>query len=168
MKNKKGFTLIEIIICISLIVVIGTASFFGIKIIRKNILVDKLEKINDKILSAAEVYIETNKETYNQLYKKKNGVVIPLNVLVNEGLLSLENTDLKQTDIEDEYVITALTSSTPSSTSDCIDIRTSTSWMTTSTAPIYICTNSSGGGNLTITTDDSNYDKVVNKERYVF
>ena len=47
-----------------------------------------------------DLYIETNKETYNQLYEKNNGVVIPLNVLVDEGLLSLENTDLKKSDIE--------------------------------------------------------------------
>ena len=170
MKNKKGFTLIEIIICISLIVIIGTASFFGVKTIKKNITVDRLEKINDKILAAAEIYIETNKETYDQLHKKKNGVVIPLNVLVNEGLLSLENTDLKQTDIEDEYVITALTSSTPSSTSDCIDIRTSTSWMNTSSAPIYICTDSNGNyTNIqTISIEDLGNQSRLSRDTYYF
>lgn len=167
--RKKGFTLVEIIVCISLIAVIGTSTFFGIKFVRKSIIIDNLEKINDKILAAAEVYIETNEETYNQLYNEKNGVVIPLNVLINDGLLSLENTNLKQSDIENEYVITALTNSVQSSTNNCIDIRTETSWKNTSSSPIYICTNSSGGTNLSIiNTNEVGNLNNVSREPYYF
>lgn len=147
--KKRGFTLIEIIICILLLAVIGTASLMGIRLINKNIKIDKLEKITDRVLKAAEIYIETNKETYNQLYKKKNGVVIPLNVLVNEGLLDLSGTTLEKKDIKDEYVISALATTTPtSSSSGCVDITTNASWNLSSDNPIYICTNTSstGGG----------------------
>lgn len=167
--RKKGFTLVEIIVCISLIAIIGVSSFFGVKFVRKSIIIDNLEKINDKILAAAEVYIETNEETYNQLYNEKNGVVIPLNVLINDGLLSLENTNLKQSDIEDEYVITALTNSTQSSTNNCIDIRTETSWKNTSSAPIYICTDSNGNSNLSIiNSNEVGNLNNVSREPYYF
>ena len=42
-NDKKGFTLIEIIICIGLIVVIGTGSVIGIKTVSKNIRINRLE-----------------------------------------------------------------------------------------------------------------------------
>ena len=35
MRNNKGFTIIEIIICISLLVVVGVGSFISIKVISK-------------------------------------------------------------------------------------------------------------------------------------
>ena len=41
---KKGFTLIEIIVSISVIAVLGVASFFGIRLVSNNIKIDKLEE----------------------------------------------------------------------------------------------------------------------------
>lgn len=164
--SKKGFTLIEIIVCIILLAIIGSASFVGLKAFSKSKVIKKLESITDKVLNAAEVYIETNKETYNQLYNKKNGVVIPLNVLVNEGLLDLSYTTLEDKDIESEYVIAALSGGSP--TDDCVDIRTETSWKTKSSAPIYICTNkSTNSSSIVIGSESTNKDILSNTERTI-
>lgn len=168
--NKKGFTLIEIIICVSLIAIIGVASFFGVKTITKNIRVEKLTKIQDKIIQAAEVYLESNKEVSNQLHENKNGVVIPLNVLVNEGLLNLDNTDIKKRDYENEYIMTFLAAGS-GNTSDCIDIRTATSWDEAMNEPIYICTQTTAGGGTNTNISIINPSELSNKnkvERKIF
>ena len=60
MRNNKGFTIIEIIICISLLVVIGVGSFISIRVVNNKIKNDKLEKIQDRIMNAVEVYIDNN------------------------------------------------------------------------------------------------------------
>ena len=61
--NKRGFTLIEIIICLVLIVGIGTASIFGIRTINNNITRKELTEIQDKIYEAVNIYIETKAES---------------------------------------------------------------------------------------------------------
>ena len=76
MKSKKGFTLIEIIICVALIAIIGTAGFFGVKAINKKIRVKELKQISEKALLAAEVFLETDTESYNQLYKNHNHTTV--------------------------------------------------------------------------------------------
>ncbi len=162
-KNKRGFTLIEIIIAIALISVIGVGSVIGVRTISKNITINKLEQITDKILVAAEVYIETNKETYNQLYNNKNGVIIPLNVLVNEGLLDIKGTKLNDTELKNNYIISMLSGGDP--TGECVDIKTLTSWNETSNEPIYICGNTKGGsGN---TNNDIKKTLIENESYYI-
>ena len=60
--KKRGFRLVEIIVVIALIAFIGTISFFGIRLVNKNIKITKLEQITDRTLQAARIYLETNKE----------------------------------------------------------------------------------------------------------
>ena len=166
MKNKKGFTLIEIIVCIALITVIGVSSFFGVRLISKNIKISKLEQLSDRIIQAAEIYIETNKEAYNQLYKNKNSVVIPLNTLVDEGFLDLSATTLEDNDIKDEYVVTSL--SKEQSSGECIDLKTIPSW-NNSAESIYLCTDKNGNSNLSIVNqNDVGNLNYVHKQPYYF
>ena len=72
-----------------------------------------------------------------QLYNNKNGVIIPLNVLVNEGLLDIKGTKLNDSELENNYIISMLSGG--GTTGDCVDIKTLTSWNETSNEPIYIC-----------------------------
>jgi len=165
--KKRGFTLIEIIISISLLTLIGVGSFFSIRLVNKNIRINRLEQITDKALTAAETYIETNKKTYNELYKKQNSVMIPLNVLVDEGLLNLDNTDIKKSDYENEYVITMLTEEQNSG--ECIDVRSVTSWNENMNEPIYICTDEKGNSNLAIlSSSEIGNLNITQKERFYF
>ncbi len=144
--NKKGFTIIEIIICISLLVVISVGSFISIRVVNNKIKNDKLEKIQDRIMNAVEVYIDNNKTVKNQLYDNRNGVVIPLNTLQNEGLIDLKGIINKK---DDDYVVAVLGNEKPG---ECISPYIKGSWqINSSTSPIYICTNSDGSGsNLAI------------------
>lgn len=157
--KKKGFTLVEIIAVIGILAVIGTVSFFGVRLVNKNIKISKLEQITDRVLQAAEVYIETNKETKTELYNNKNSVVIPLNALINEGLMDLKGTTLEDKDIENEYVVSAFTSK--SAKENCVDITTSTSWNLSKENPFYICSNESGTSNsIIIGGTTNNADRV--------
>ena len=140
--NKKGFTLIEIIICIAIIAVIGTVSIIGFNIAFKNIRINKLKDIEDEIMTAAKIYLETNDTARTQLYTKDNAVVVPLNVLVNEGLLDLSMTDLDEDDIDGEYVLTGTTTQTDSN--GCVNITSTASWNMSDENPLYICTKSDG------------------------
>ena len=136
-KKKKGFTLIEIIICIAMLAIISVGSVVGIHLVNKNLVKKGLEQITDKAIKATQVYIETNNEAQNQLYEKQNALYLPIKVLVNEGLLSLKGTNLSEKDIKNQYTITAL--STPTGNEeDCVDISTKTSWA--DSKAIYICT----------------------------
>ena len=165
--NKKGFTLVEIIVCIAIIVVLGTVSIVGINYVSKSIKVSKLKDIEDQIMTAAKIYMETNKKAEYQLNEENNSAVIPLNVLVNEGLLDLSMTDLDIDDVSDEYVIATLGNYKVGA--DCINI-TEGSWNLSKDSPLYICTDSStGNSNLTIINPSSgtNADKAM-QEPYVF
>lgn len=164
---KKGFTIIEIIISVSLIVVITVGSFVGIRLVDKKILVDKLNQITDKATLAAQVYIETNKSVSNQLYQNKNGVSLPLQLLVNEGLLSLDGTKLNNEDIKNQYVITFLGKTGESGTDNCEQITSTTSWG--NDKEIYLCMNSDGSSNLA-TIDPTKYSNKTNvaNEPYYF
>ena len=154
--KKRGFTLVEIIICISLIALIGTGSFFGVKLINDKIKISKLEQITDKAIEAAQVYLETNKEASNELYSNTNGVSIPLQLLVNEGLLNIDNTDLKFSDLKDEYVVTFLGGS--GSSENCEQITSSASWA--NDKPLYLCMKSDGSSNLA-TIDPTKYGNLT-------
>lgn len=146
MKKKKGFTLIEIIICIGMLAVIAVGSFVGIHLVNKNLTIKELNQITNKAIQAAQVYIETNKEAQNQLYTEQNAVKIPIKVLVNEGLLSLKGTKLDNSKIKNEYVITALSTESGNST-ECTNIDSKASW--DNDKVIYICTNLNSKGEVT-------------------
>lgn len=144
---KKGFTLIEIIICITLITIIGVGSFIGVKLVNDKIKTTKLEQITDKAIEAAQVYIETDKQSYNELYSNQNGVSIPIKLLVDEGLLDISNTTLEDKDLKDEYVVTFLGGS--GGAENCEQITSSASWA--NDKPLYLCMRSDGtGANLAV------------------
>lgn len=86
MKNKKGFTLVEIIAVIALIAVI--VGIFIVNLVGKN---DPKENNKDtvkQILSAADAYVSANKSEIEKLYEGYNFVDITIGDLKNNGLLS--------------------------------------------------------------------------------
>lgn len=167
MNNKKGFTLIEIVICISLIVIIGVSSFIGIRLVDKRLVKDKLDQITDRAIEAAQVYLETNNEAKIQLYENNNGVSLPLQFLVSEGLLTLDGTKLNNNDIKDQYVISFLDGTNGSGKDNCEKITSTTSWG--NDKEIYLCMNSDGSSNLA-TIDPTKYNNKTQamNEPYYF
>lgn len=164
MKNKRGFTLIEIIIVITLIIIIGVGSFIGIQLINKKNIINNLEQITEKALLAAEVYIETNKQSYDQLYNNKNGVVMPIQMLINEGLLSLDGTNIIESQITDHYVITYLNNSGE----NCDEVTSQVSW---SNQPIFLCLTSVSNESEKVADLENRIEKLetyLNQKEYVF
>lgn len=88
MKNKKGFTLIEMMIVI--VILAAIASIFTINTI-KTLNKNKDEQLNDikhQMYSAAETFISTNPEEAEKLYKGSGYIDIPIGELRDFGLLS--------------------------------------------------------------------------------
>lgn len=91
--NKKGYTLIEIIITIGIVLIVGTISIVSFNV--NNKINRELESITNSILTAANLYIKTelDENGSNYLTKIQNGnkgVKIPLTNLVNNGYIKEE------------------------------------------------------------------------------
>lgn len=90
MNNKKGFTLVELICVIGvLIILIGIFSFNMISSLKKNTEEQKSNVIA-QIKSAADAYVAANPETVKKLYEGYGYVDIPVGDLRNDGTLSEE------------------------------------------------------------------------------
>ena len=82
---KKGFSLIEIIISISLLSVIFVVSMFIIK--KTNVsYADPYEEIRIMISDATNIYLNLNNDKKDLLYKDKK-LIINSNELIQEGLI---------------------------------------------------------------------------------
>lgn len=96
MKNKKGFTLIEILSTITVMGIIATVASFNIV----EIFDKKLEEENNTkeniISKAACVYIELNKNKELKNNCLINGCLISTTTLIEEGLLYKEDVDKEQ------------------------------------------------------------------------
>lgn len=104
MKNKKGFTLVEIIAVIALIAVI--VGIFIVNLVGKN---DPKENNKDtvkQILSAADAYVSANRSEIEKLYEGYNFVDITIGDLKNNGLLSEDITNKETNEkYKDEEVV---------------------------------------------------------------
>lgn len=85
MKKNRGFTLVEIIVCIFLIAVISTITVIGVK---KNNDNKEKEKIIENVKLAADTYFSTNKELQNQIKENDGCITIDFNILKEKGIIS--------------------------------------------------------------------------------
>lgn len=81
--NKKGFTLIEIIVCLVLISLISTISIVAINKNKSN----KNDKLINTVISSADVYYSMNNNLKAQLNKNYGYLVVKIEDLKNNGLL---------------------------------------------------------------------------------
>lgn len=144
---KKGFTLIEFIISLVIIVFVASISLASFKLIKNQKSIKTLNNMSEEILTAATLYVETNTEIKTNLYNKKESVIIPLLTLENEGLI-----DFNGINIKDEYVVTMLGSEEVGE--ECISTYTLKSWEFPNDKVIYICTNEK-------TNESNNYNDRV-------
>lgn len=91
MKNNKGFTIIEVIICLCLIILIsGTMTAVVLTKNKNN--KKHIQEVTKKIQEAASVYLSINKDNNNSIeqniYNGGTGYVIPLKTLINEGYIT--------------------------------------------------------------------------------
>jgi len=132
------------------------------KIIKKNNKIKILEKMSETIFTAANVYVETNGEIKDELYKNKNGLKIPLTTLENSGLVDFEGVELT----EDDYIVTML-GATDASSDHCAETYTAKSW-NISDEVIYICEKKDGNTNLVTVAGDADNLSKGTRETYYF
>lgn len=162
--KKKGFTLVEIIVCIGVLAILGVVSILGINYVSKNIKISKLKDIEDEIMIAAKIYLEVNDEVNERVYNNKEGVIVPLKNLVEEGLLDLSMTDLDMDDINGEYIVAALGNDSYSSSEPCVDLKALTSWEESSSQKIYLCTKTDGSVSIQGSGLSANNYSAVTRE----
>lgn len=105
-KNKRGFTIIELVIIIGLLMVI--VGIFSVNLIRT--LNNQKESANNavisQVVSAANAYVSMNPEAIERLYDSYGYVDIPVGTLRDNGYLSEDIKDAKTGEIisDDELV----------------------------------------------------------------
>lgn len=88
MKNKKGFTLVEIIIVIALLITIaGMFAMNMVSTLNKN-RKEENEKVTTEIISAADAYVSINPDKVAALYNGSGFVEIEVGELRDAGFLS--------------------------------------------------------------------------------
>lgn len=116
MKNKKGFTLIEIIVCLVLITAIGTG--VTLTIVKNDNPQEKIDNVTKVVKSASEVYLSANTQLVDKLNKNQGFLVLDVQELIELGYLKtnifddIENISngydkviLKKRDIDDlDYI----------------------------------------------------------------
>lgn len=105
--NKKGFTIIEIIICLGIITLIGTICTV---VLVKNNKDKNIEKITNIILDAAKVFANVEKDEdgnnyISEIEKGRGGVKIPLSILVNKGYVKKEDANVIYNEYKDTKVL---------------------------------------------------------------
>ena len=91
MKNKKGFTLIEILIVLVILVTVTTGATIGIKEIQKKSEQRSLKELYTMIETAADTYLSINDENREELLNDEiTEKCIRIYTLQNGGLLKEE------------------------------------------------------------------------------
>ena len=145
---KKGFTLVEIIISIGLILIVGVSTTFFVISKNNN---NELDKITKQILEAASAYVKVEKDkngnTYaNEIVNGSKGVKIPLSNLVNRGYIKEEQANIiyenndELEDNKDYYVMFVEDSENYCDDGSYVSV---TSWMDKGDN-IYLCDNYGG------------------------
>ena len=161
---KKGFTLVEIIISISIIAIIGTTTALLIFNNKSN---KNIEIITKKVLESASIYIDTEVDDYGNTYKTGilsggKGVQLSVQNLVDKGYVTEDDIEMLDDEPSNLYILAALTTSDESLCGEG-NIQYTVSWDTTSDAPVYLC----GEGNIQYTVSwDTTSDEPVYLCRY--
>lgn len=87
MKNKRGFTLIEILIVISIVAVVTISSLALVNKSMENSKERSLEQLYNKIELAAETYLNKNDYLLQNLYNSREPICTKIYTLQNSSLL---------------------------------------------------------------------------------
>ena len=88
MKNKKGYTLVEIIVVIAIIGIIGVSGTVLVIKGRENSLNKKRNEAFKVFDNALDVYLSNHSEILTNLKDNAEGAVVTFEVLKNEGLVA--------------------------------------------------------------------------------
>ena len=88
MKNKKGFTLVEILVVLTLLVALTTTTLLSMENIRKNSGEKRLKELYSEIELATDIYLVNHGEVAEKLLNgESTSECVKIYKLINEGLL---------------------------------------------------------------------------------
>ncbi|MEG2457966.1 MAG: prepilin-type N-terminal cleavage/methylation domain-containing protein [Bacilli bacterium] len=87
MNNKRGFTIIEILVVITILLVTSIGGTFAFTKVMSNNKLREWKNIQKNITDATETYINTDKEVHEHVYESCLNVKIPLKTLSDRGLI---------------------------------------------------------------------------------
>jgi len=153
---KKGFTIIEIIISIGIILVVGTSVVFFT--INKK---DEKKELTNRILTAANLYLDVEIDDNGNTYRSGinlggQGVVIPVKDLVDAGYVTSEDYELLSN--SNAKVIAGYFEENECNEGE---ISLEASWLDDIDKTMYICSKTSNGG-------DPIYKKDIMKDMLDF
>ena len=147
MKNKKGFTIIEIIVSLTLVLLIG-GIVIGLNVTNNKKKEEKIIEVTKKIQEAAGVYLAVNKEIDDSIeqniLKGGSGYVIPLKILLEEGYIgdkhikTLEDNGVK-INLDKEYMLAAVFSNTNHCDNNESTISIQASYQLENNVNYYLC-----------------------------
>lgn len=145
---KKGFTIVELIISISIVLIVGISTTFFIFNNKSN---KELENITKEILEAANLYAnkevdEKGKIYLNEVRSEKKGIKIPLDNLVSKGYIKeeIKNEVMKLSNKGNDYnyYVMLLNSNKDYCNGEVFSLA---SWIDSDKdKDIYLCNNNSG------------------------
>lgn len=155
--KKRGFTLIEIIICISLLAIIGVSSIIVVSKTTSN----NFKSIEKQILTAADTYINIEKDDNGKTFFKGinnggQGVILPLSKLVDKGYINDDAINKIKKEkgndaVKDNYVLALLGDGTEEN--DCTGVTLKISWDNSIQEEVYLCPTNK-------TSSESSSDKI--------
>lgn len=152
MNKKKGFTLIEIIICIALIAIISTTMTFVAIKNNKNKQIKILENNNKILENALEVYLENHEEIQTNLENSAKGAIVTLEVLKNEGLI--DEKQFKGVELKKNYFFLSYSMLDTKTNTDCennvIPLSIIENWKVDTNKVVYICPKKGDTSTITI------------------
>ncbi len=169
MNKKRGFTLIEIIICIALIAIIGTTMTFVVIKSNKNKQIKILENNNKILENALEVYLENHEEIQYNLENNAKGAVVTLEVLKNEGLI--DEKQFKGVELKKNYFFLSYSMLDNKPNTDCennvIPLSIVENWKVDTNKVVYICPRTDNGNNSENSggnnSSDENNSSIINQ-----
>ena len=175
MNNKKGFTLVEIIVVVGLLAIIGVT--IGISLnrnIKKNE-ENKIKEFNKKIVGAANLFASNNESIITNLYEEKGYTIIRVNDLIDAGLISdnLVDPETNEKVTGEEIIKIDLDSSGtinieyPVKTSEGDYLQTKTLEVELYTDKSTICMNGLNTRNLGYIKKDDNKKEGILQEGYL-
>ncbi len=164
MNKKRGFTLIEIIICIALIAIISTTMTFVVIKSNKNKQIKTLENNNKILENALEVYLENHEEIQTNLENNAKGAIVTLEVLKNEGLI--DEKQFKGVELKKNYFFLSYSMLDTKENTDCdnnvIPLSIVKNWNVDTDKVVYICPRTDSGTSDT-SSSDTNKSSVINQ-----
>ena len=93
MRKKNGFTLVELLVTISMLAVVGTIIIYNVVSLNNDTKDLQYDRMVENIKNAAKTYVSLYPEDFSDLYSSKAFQYMKIQQLIDEGLLDEDTTN---------------------------------------------------------------------------